>query len=336
MKTRLRLLKKIHSLKSLFISSYTTSDVSHRSLKLVTLLLLTAQNTALVLVTKFSLQKFTPYNVSTVIAFAECVKLVLSSITIVLSEGAVALRQALLDVPKSATRLSAPAVLYFIQNKLLFVGIRLLSPTVYMTCTQSKILTSAFFSVCLLKVRITKRQMISLLVLVLGMILVQSSDTANHSGDHCCFGDVFKGITAVFTASVMSGFAGAYIEKLYKEVPDDGAQRSIWFRNVQLACFSVPISVVAVQSEAVSHNLFVGYNHVVVVIILLQATGGLVVAAVMRYASNVLKCFAVSLSICNCALAATFMHGDGNHSMSAKQLFGIALVISASFAYASK
>ena len=41
-----------------------------------------------------------------------------------------------------------------------------------------------------------------------------------------------------------------------------------------------------------NEGVFQGYDGVVLLVIALQAIGGLVIAAVLRYAGNVLKCFA--------------------------------------------
>ena len=144
------------------------------ALQLSTLLLLTIQNTALVLLTKFSYRKSaTPYVVSTVIAFSECLKLVVSCSLVVVFDGLESLIAAFRDISTSWLRLSLPSVLYVLQNNLLFEGVRLLSPTVYMSCSQSKILTSALFGTILLKTHITRKQRVSICVLVVGMIMVQ-------------------------------------------------------------------------------------------------------------------------------------------------------------------
>lgn len=45
------------------------------------------------------------------------------------------------------------------------------------------------------------------------------------------------------------------------------------------------------------NGFFYGYNLIVIMCIALQAFGGLVVAAVIKYADNILKAFASSLSI---------------------------------------
>ena len=316
-------------------------SVSEKFLQLSTLLLLTVQNTALVLLTKFSYRTHTtPYVVSTVIVFSELSKLIVSSSFVVFLEGRVNLQRALKEIPTSALRLSVPSLLYVIQNNLLFEGVRLLSPVVYTVSSQSKIFTSALFSTILLKTRITRKQSLALFGLMIGMIFVQIGDEvivkhADRESDA-----PLRGFFIVMAASLTSGFAGAYLEKMYKEVDVSGLTRSIWFRNTQLACFSMPIAVcMSIFQDGrriLSFGVFAGYNNVVVIIIALQAFGGLVVAAVMRYASNVLKCFAVSLSICVCTFATSYILDDGVVGLSAHQDLGIVLVIGATFAYASK
>ena len=316
-----------------------TSSASRKHQALA-LFILTIQNTALVLMTKFSYRTAaTPYVVSTVIASAELVKLVLSYILLVASDGQSAARDALREVPSNATRLAVPSVLYVIQNNLLFEGVRLLSPTAYMVCSQSKILTSAICSVLLLGTRITRKQYVALLVLVCGMIMVQNEEgrRSNVRLDKARPEETLRGMVAVLTAAFTSGFAGAYLKKMYKEV--DAQKRSVWFRNAQLACFSLPVALIGSvwrdgERLRANESVFQGYDSVVLLVIALQAAGGLVVAAVLRYAGNVLKCFAVSISICNCALATTVFANDG-HNLSVTASLGIALVIGSTFLYSN-
>ena len=244
------------------------------------------------------------------------------------------------EIPANAARLSVPAVLYVIQNILLFEGVRSLSPTVYMVCSQSKILTSAFFSAVLLRARLTLKQFFSLCALTFGMVLVERNGVAEKDSADRRLHTSFTGITAVFTASAISGFVGAYLERMFKESRRDGFIRSVWFRNVQLACFSVPVALLTAffrDGEYIRQNGWLaGYDGVVVIIVMLHAIGGLVVAAVMRYASNVLKCFAVSLSICICTIISACIFDDVNDGMQVQQMCGIFLVIIATFAYRAK
>ena len=207
---------------------------------------LIAQNTALVLVTKLSFSRgvLTPYLVSTVVACSESLKFIVSCALLTNTHGKGAAISAMRDLRSNGARLALPSALYVIQNNLLFKAVRLLSPTMYMVCSQSKILTSALFSVLLLNSRITRRQCLALMTLVVGMILVNASEggaervVASANG-----GGTSRGLLAVFTATFISGFAGAYLEKMYKSSSHGGADShsdSVWFRNTQLACFRFP------------------------------------------------------------------------------------------------
>ena len=133
-------------------------------------------------------------------------------------------------------------------------------------------------------------------------------------------------------------FHRAYLEKLYTQA-SGATKRSVWFRNAQLACFSLPVAMIGSawrdgERLRASEGLFQGYDGVVLLVIALQAIGGLVVAAVLRYAGNVLKCFAVSISICTCAVVTTLFSEDA-HDLSASAFLGIALVIGSTFLYSN-
>ena len=324
--------------------SHNTKEHSSWLLQLSVLSALTAQNTALVLCMKLSESR--PYIVSTVVVSSECVKFTICCFLVAMFEGQDALIMAFVEVPGNATRFALPSLLYVIQNNLLFKGVRLLSPTVYVVCSQGKILTSAFFGALMLKSRITKMQFLALYLLVCGMILLQSktksarAESVHTSGSDMDTSVSLKGIFIVLLACTTSGFAGTYLEKMYKGVGESTANRSIWFRNVQLACFSVPIAMCTAywqDSERLKREgPFQGYGILVAIIITLQAIGGLVVAAVMRYASNMLKCFAVSASICNCAIATRFLFKDGGEEFGVRQVIGIMIIMCSTFMYTIK
>ena len=77
--------------------------------------------------------------------------------------------------------------------------------------------------------------------------------------------------------------------------------------------------------------MFVGYTSSVVTVILLQAVGGLVVAATIKYADNILKGFATSLSILMSGFISWLLLGDlepGTYF-----LFGTSLVLISSALY---
>merc|ERR1712037_978780 len=76
---------------------------------------------------------------------------------------------------------------------------------------------------------------------------------------------------------------------------------SVWMRNVQLSLLLVPFGIGAVWikhgSEISENGFFFGYDLFIWYLVVLNATGGLLVAVVIKYADNILKGFACSLAI---------------------------------------
>merc|ERR1719181_1556109 len=104
-------------------------------------------------------------------------------------------------------------------------------------------------------------------------------------------------------------------------------------RNVQLGLFSVVLGMIGViynDRAAVSEGgFFQNYNSMVWVVITLQGLGGLVIAAVIKYADNILKSFATSLSIVVTGLISYYAMDD--FTLSANFAMGTALVMAAVF-----
>lgn len=165
-------------------------------------------------------------------------------------------------------------------------------------------------------------------LLAVGIVLVQSRASENRVSSQRT---TYVGIFAMLTVNLTSGYAGVFLERLFKHSDEE----SIWVRNVQLCVFSVPIALASVVYQCrlgdsnLSDRLFAGFDSVVILIILLSAIGGLITAFVMRYASAVLKCFAVSFSICLCTVAEA-LHGT---APSIRVSAGIFLVSASIFSY---
>lgn len=104
------------------------------------------------------------------------------------------------------------------------------------------------------------------------------------------------GLAAVFSACLLSGFAGVFFEKLLK----DSAQPSVIVRNLQLGIFSIAFSGISLLyslAEIRDIGIFYGYSLSVLTFLGLQSGGGLLIAATIKYADNILKGFATSISI---------------------------------------
>lgn len=205
------------------------------------------------------------------------------------------LRREVVGKPFELLKLSVPSLLYMIQNNLLYFALSNLDATPYQVCYQLKILTSAVFSVILLGKQLTTLKWISLVILTAGVVLTKASQTPDiHSTEE--HHNSFLGFISVLLASMTSGFAGVYFEKVLK-----GSQATLWLRNVQMGVCSVALGfgTVLLQDGAIvrEKGYFHGYNGLVASVILMQALGGLVVAVVVKYADNILKGFAASFSI---------------------------------------
>lgn len=116
------------------------------------------------------------------------------------------------------------------------------------------------------------------------------------------------GLVAVIIACISSGLAGVYFEKLLKDHGNKAVRSTsrkpigLWVRNVQLSfCSLFPalfLGVVWKDGDDISrHGFWAGYNWVVCLTIALQASGGIFVALVIKYANNIAKNFATSISI---------------------------------------
>jgi UDP-sugar transporter A1/2/3 len=109
-------------------------------------------------------------------------------------------------------------------------------------------------------------------------------------------GSTFIGIIAVLAACFTSAMAGVYLEKTIK-----ASSKSVMIRTIQLGAWGILLgSIGAYQRDGVAireKGFFFDYNSLVWLVIFLQALGGIVIGMVMKYADNILKCFANASSI---------------------------------------
>jgi len=248
------------------------------------------------------------YSTATAVFMAELIKLVLSLWFAIRTQIAEKNKFNAYDLysdvfAADAWKLMIPAALYTIQNNLQYIAVTFLDAATFQVTYQLKILTTALFSVLMLKRTLSGMKWISLVILTIGVALV--SVPSGHKDDDKVSSkdkglEQFVGLGAVSVACVLSGIAGVYFEKVLKEKKDK--KPSVWVRNIQLSFFSLfPALVLGVwwkDGDLISsRGFFFGYSPVVWSVILCQAIGGLIVAMVVKYADNILKGFATSISI---------------------------------------
>uniref|UniRef100_A0A3P9J056 Solute carrier family 35 member A3b n=1 Tax=Oryzias latipes TaxID=8090 RepID=A0A3P9J056_ORYLA len=311
-------------------------------LKYVSLGVLVLQTTSLVLTMRYSrtLKEDGPrYLASSAVVSAEVLKMFACSV-LVLMENNFSLqgmkqlmKEQVVKKPMETLKLAVPAGIYTLQNNLLYVALSNLDAASYQVTYQLKILTTALFSVSMLGRRLSLFQWLSLLLLMAGVTLVQwPTDSEGNTEEQKVLtaGSRFVGVMAVLMACISSGFAGVYFEKILKET-----KQSVWVRNIQLGLFSFVFAFVGMMvydgHGVWQAGMFQGYNFVTWIVVVLQAVGGLVVAVVIKYADNILKGFATSLSIIASTLISYFLLEDFNPT----RIFflGALLVIAATFLY---
>lgn len=209
--------------------------------------------------------------------------------------------------PFETLKVGIPAFLYTVQNNLIFIALSNMSPAVYQVTYQLKILTTAFLSVLILNKRLSVVKWISLFILATGVACIQIPTEQGIVKP--VQGNFLVGVTAVLCACMTSGFAGVYFEKILK-----GSQISIWNRNIQLAIFGSILALLGAywnDGNAIATNgFFQGYTTYTWIAIFFQSAGGLIVAAVLKYADNILKCFGNAIAIVTSCVASYFVLGD--------------------------
>jgi UDP-sugar transporter A1/2/3 len=326
--------------------------------KYLTLVLLVAQNTALVLTMRYSLVSGKiedRYASTTAIACMEVMKLLICTAVVfwqgdsanidiekeqkksqglkLIKDKGIgfvgAIREFVVQSPLEMLKLTVPSILYTVQNNLLYVALKNLDAATYQVCYQCKILTTAVFSVAMLGKSLNKKKWFALVLLTIGVGLTQINPSAKKSSDG--EGSPFIGFIAVFSACVTSGFAGVYFEKILK-----GSSTTLWVRNIQMGISATLFAFVGVylsESEQVlSKGFFFGYNSSVIWSIVLQALGGLLVALVMKYADNILKGFATGISIISSCILSVIIFG---FVPSMLFVIGAALVLIAVYFYST-
>ncbi|KAJ8502906.1 hypothetical protein ONZ45_g11328 [Pleurotus djamor] len=235
-------------------------------------------------------------------------------------------------------KLSIPAILYVIQNNLQYVAASNLDAATFQVSYQMKILTTAAFSVLLLRKRLAPTQWLALLFLAIGVGIVQiqagstSSSTHGPSAGMAHDMNAFKGFMAVTAACFTSGLAGVYFEMVLKN-----SQADLWVRNVQLSLFSLLPALLPIVYTHASEgfinafdSLFRNFGAWAWATVLVQVLGGLITALVIKYSDNILKGFATSLSIVISFLASVALL---NFRMTFTFILGSVVVLIATWLY---
>uniref|UniRef100_A0A7R9ZQF2 Sugar phosphate transporter domain-containing protein n=2 Tax=Craspedostauros australis TaxID=1486917 RepID=A0A7R9ZQF2_9STRA len=188
------------------------------------------------------------------------------------------------------------ACIYGAMNILSFISLRNISAGMFTIFAQCKIMTTASFSTVILGRQYSWAKWRALVSLMLGVLLFSEPIWGNPYNHQVADGaNQFIGTAAVLIEVSLSGFASIYFEKVIKSDP---LQLNIWERNFQLALGSFPIYIFFIAGETGGEaGIFGGWSFFAVLLTLLGAAGGLLVALSIKYGDSILKTLATTGSI---------------------------------------
>lgn len=194
------------------------------------------------------------------------------------------------------------AAIYGAMNILSFVALEYIGAGEFTICAQLKILSTAGFSVLILRTSLSPTKWRALTLLVFGCILVASPNFNNSGSENNALTGQLFGYAAVLTEVVLSGFASIYFEKVVKSTTE---VITIWERNFQLGLYSLLMYGGIIMYESIfaddeawdKRAAWSNWSVITVLVAVLGAAGGLLVAATLKYADSILKTLAAAGAI---------------------------------------
>ena len=264
------------------IPSHTKCEKPRRSqeieVKWVCLAFFIVQNSALLTALRYCAIFSDPrvsYISSTAVLFAELIKLFLSLTLCLIFDAncdpakfAETLYGGFFEEKADFLKLIIPAALYTVQNNLQYV---IETAPLFQVLYNLKLVTTAAFYTTVLAQKLTSREWMTILSLLIGVSMVQLSqrDIQHHHASY------LVGIESVIIACLTSGLAGVHFEHTLK-----ASRSSIWVINSQLSCLCTGLAFLACYCkdfDSIREGGFVkGYNIYVVIVVVLQSITGLV------------------------------------------------------------
>jgi UDP-sugar transporter A1/2/3 len=324
-------------------STTTKTPLLHRPVVLLTILVV--QNSAAALTGRYTRSgrpKEELFRIGNFLLVCEVAKLVLSLLLEAIQAGGSNqlwsnLRRHVWEQPTETLQLAPPALLYFASNTFRYVAQGNLQIPVFQIIFQSRLITTAGWSVVLLQRNYKRKQWICLITTTLGLILVvlEQVATKHKKEQQETHDNLSIGIPALVASCFLSSLASVYLEKIFKrggptkptpsllgktsDLPEISLPAttlppplppSLWIRNIQLAFFSIVIAFLQniFGSDQYNNNssgsrsssakpFFHGFYPLVWVQVAMFSGGGVLVAAVTKYADSVLKGLATAISM---------------------------------------
>jgi UDP-sugar transporter A1/2/3 len=309
------------------------------------LCLLAVQNSSKNLLMRFVMREQPKFLTSAAVIGSESVKLTLSILYILLVEkqSFASIIQYFVEDWRNTLLVTVPASAYNLQMTLEYIALANMDAAMFSVLVQLKLLFTAVFAYAVLGKKLKQIQVISLLLLTVGVMLCNmkvdsKSESAADSTESSSL--YWKGVFATFGIAISSGFASVYTEKVIKTqraVSPVQGRYSLAYTQVQLASMSlVTIGIFAGIhdfDQILQYGLFHNFNGGAYLTVLNSALGGLIVAGVLKYADSVLKGYATATSVIMTGVMSMVLFGT---QLNAVYFLGIVNVVVAVVLYNGK
>lgn len=325
-------------------SSNSNSNNSITRTGWMVLILLAVQNCSKTLLMRYVMKDQPKILTSAAVLGSEFLKLSASCAFILFyqNKSVASILQYLRDDARNTLLLTVPAAAYNLQMSLEYVALANLNAALFAVLVQTKLLFTATMAALVLRTKLKVMQVISLVLLTVGVTLCNLSNTNTSSAGTVWDAKTITGVTATLGIAVSSGFASVYTEKVIKgqkqqqrpAAVTDGSAYGLAYTQVQLALMSlVTMGVYAVVkdlSKILAHGLFFNFTAAALLSVVNSAVGGLIVAAVLKYADSVLKGYATAVSVVLTGVLSMLLFGT---QLSAIYFLGIVNVVIAVVLY---
>lgn len=283
------------------------------------LALLACQNAFKNILMRFVMKDHGGFLLSTAVIVVELLKLFFSTCYIVFyqKQSAWSIVTFIRSDWKNTLLLIVPATSYSLQMSLEYIAMANIDPASFSVLVQMKMLTTAMFFRTILKKRLMKKQFISLVILTVGVMLC-SMKTSNDESKEDSVGDKTLGIAATLGIACSSGFASVYTEKVIKaarKTSNVSKQGDFGLAHMQAQLAIVSLVILGAYAfiqdfnEIMTKGFFYNYNAAAAFSSLNSAVGGLIVAAVLKYADSVLKGYATAVSVVLTGVSSNLLFG---------------------------
>ena len=225
-----------------------------------------------------------------------------------------------------------PALCYFVSNNCMFYIIRHLGATTFQIMNNLKVLSTGVFMYVFLNRKLSWLQWKALIILVVGCMVTQLSETENEASLADSRSSLLVGYILVLTSAVASGAGGAFSEKLLKGKGFEqwglkDSEDSIHWQNIQLYVFGLFFGLVSLRMDEngaaqAGRSVFHGFNTYAYATVTTLSVCGLLVSFILKYLDNVAKCFCAALSMLCVALLDSAMK---HQAVPLRMMLGIVL-----------